>query len=135
MHALRVCEEKMHAKILQVKNIRSFLLQSVTLVNLGTVRWITGLSTPLQHRQKVSCKIWHNHINLEHVNGVANPVVVDLSHGCTKSHQLKEYGILFKLLVTDRKWVELKSTQFSGKSMQKYALIKRKLKHKYTEAI
>ena len=51
-------------------------------------------------------------------------VVVDLSHEFTKSHKLRECGLLSKLLVTGRKWRELKSIKLNGNSMLKYAMIK-----------
>ena len=35
-------------------------------------------------------------LKLKHVSGVANPVVVDSTHGCTKSHAFRECGLFSK---------------------------------------
>ena len=55
-------------------------------------------------------------------------VVVDSTHGCMKSHELRECGLLSKLLVTGRMWGELKSIKINGNNMMKYALVKLKWK-------
>ena len=42
-----------------------------------------------------------------------------------KSHELRECGLLSKLLVTGRMWGELKNIKLNGNNMLKYALVKK----------
>ena len=62
---------------------------------------------------------------MKYVSGVANPVVVDSTHECMKSHELRECSLLSKLLVIGSMWGELKSIKLKLNNIMKYALVKK----------